>query len=421
MSKIQKITAREILSSGGTPTIEATAILESGVKGKASVAFGASAGSREAMTLVDGNQNRYNGKGMLGGVKNIEQIVGPQLVGMEITAQKKIDQKMIEMDGTEQKSKLGGNAILAVSLACARAGAAEQNKELYQYLKDIYGLAQTNQLPKPMVVMVEGGKHADNTTDLQEYLVAAMGENTAKENVRMMMEIYEALKKILKREGLSTNVGNEGAFAPSGIKDNEAPIRYLVEAIEAAGYKPGEDAGISLDAAANEFFNSSITNYELKLENKKLGTNELIEYYLKWADKYPFVSWEDMLSEDDWEGWVKITARVAGKFPIIADDLTVTNSKLWQKAMEMKAATAILIKLNQAGTLTETIECCRLAVNSGLWIIPSHRGGGETNDTFMVDLAVAVGAQYIKVGPSRGERVEKYNRLMEIENQLVNY
>ncbi|MFA6518076.1 MAG: phosphopyruvate hydratase [Candidatus Shapirobacteria bacterium] len=421
MSNIKSISAREILSSGGAPTVEAKVILDSGVEGKASVAFGASAGSREAVTLVDGDEKRFGGKGMLLAVKNIEEKIGPALAGMEVTEQVAMDKKMLELDGTEQKSNLGGNAILAVSLAVARAGAKENNNELYEYIGKIFEIKRAVKLPKPMVVMIEGGKHADKTTDLQEYLVSALDGRTVAEMVRMEMEIYGELKKILKAEGLSVNVGNEGAFAPSGIDGNEKPMEYLVRAIEAAGYRPGIDCGISLDAAASEFAEAnselSVTNYELRVENKKLTSDELIEYYGQWIGKYPFVSWEDMLDENDWEGWVKLTEKIGGKFPNIADDLTVTNTKLWQKALEMKAASAILVKLNQAGTLTETVECCKLAREKGLWTVPSHRGGGETNDTFMVDLAVAVGAEYIKCGPTRGERVEKYNRLMEIEDK----
>ena len=418
MSNIKTISAREIISSGGAPTVEAKVILDSGVEGRASVAFGASTGSREAVTLVDGDEKRFGGRGVLLAIKNVEEKIGPELAGMEVTEQVAIDKKMIELDGTEQKSNLGGNAILAVSLAVARAGAKENNLELYEYLGKIYGLDRVVRLPKPMVVMIEGGKHADKTTDLQEYLVSALGERSIREMVRMEMEIYEELKKILKVEGLSVNVGNEGAFAPSGIDDNEKPMRYLMRAIEAAGYKAGVDCGISLDAAGSEFFDVSNKIYDLRIGQKKLTSDELIEYYGQWIGKYPFVSWEDMLDENDWEGWVKLTEKIGGKFPNIADDLTVTNTKLLMKAAESNSASGIIIKLNQAGTLTETIECCKLAKEKGWWVIPSHRGGGETNDTFMVDLAVAVGAEYIKCGPTRGERVEKYNRLMEIEEQL---
>ncbi len=423
MSKIKSIYAREILASGGSPSLEVTVTLESGAMGEASVSYGASAGSKEAFVLLDGDQKRYNGKGMLKAVGNINDEIGRLLIGHEAGDQLKIDEIMIAADGTENKNRLGGNAILGVSLAIARAEADNQKLPLYRYLRNVYGIVgEIKKLPKPMIVMIEGGKHADETTDLQEYLVATIGERTAAENVRLEMEIYEALKKILKANNLSTNVGNEGAFAPNGLTSNEQPIEFLVKAIEAAGYKPGTDAGISIDAAASEFAKanseSSIINYQLSIENKILTSEELIAYYSKWIDKYPFVSWEDMLSEFDWDNWPKLVTMINGKFPLIADDLTVTNTKLWQKAIDLKAATAILIKLNQTGTLTETVNCCMLAAKNNFWTVPSHRGGGETNDTFMVDLAVAVGSEYIKVGPTRGERVCKYNRLMRIEEEI---
>jgi len=416
MSKIKQIKAREILASGGAPTLEVTVTLESGAIGEASVSYGASAGSYEATVLLDNDQKRYKGKGMLGAVKNINEIIGPELLELEAGEQRNIDKKMIDLDGTENKAKLGGNAILGVSMAVARAQAAEEGILLYKYLQKTFGLTPVNTLPKPMIVMIEGGKHAAESTDLQEYLVAAMGNRTAAENVRMEMEIYEELKKILKREGKSTNVGNEGAFAPNGLTSNEKPIEYLLEAIKNAGYIPGIDAGISIDAAASEFFAEG--KYNLKIENKVLSGTELIEYYLPWLLKYPMVSFEDMLAEDDWENWVELTSRM-GNMPNIADDLTATNMKRWQKAIEMKAANAILIKLNQAGSVSETIDCCIEAKENSMWTVPSHRGGGESNDTFMVDLAVAVGSEYIKVGPTRGERVCKYNRLMRIEEEMT--
>lgn len=414
MAKIKNVKAREILASGGEPSLQVTVTLETRAIGEASVSYGASAGSREATVLLDKNALRYNGKGMQMAVEIVNKILGPAIIGMEASEQQNIDNRMIDLDGTENKSKFGGNAILGVSMAVCRAQANEENLPLYKYLQKTFNLIN-NILPKPMVVMIEGGKHADETTDLQEYCVSAKGNKSAAENVRMQMEIYQALKKILKREGLSVNVGNEGAFAPDHIKNNELPLQYLVEAIKNAGYIPDVDAGISLDAAASEFYNQK---YNLKIENKLLNSEELINYYCSWIDKYPFVSWEDMLSEFDWESWPKLLEKINGKFPLIADDLTVTNTKIWQEAIDKKAANAILIKLNQAGTVTETIECCKLAIDHNFWTITSHRGGGETNDTFMVDLAVAVGSEYIKVGPTRGERVEKYNRLMRIEEEI---
>ncbi|MFA5532313.1 MAG: phosphopyruvate hydratase [Candidatus Shapirobacteria bacterium] len=419
MSKIKNIFAREILASGGAPSLEVTVTLESGAIGEASVSYGASAGSKEATVLVDGDKTRYNGKGMLKAIENINGMIKDNLIGIDADKQRDIDTIMIDLDGTENKANLGGNAMLGVSLAIARAQALEENLPLYKYLRKAYSIEDIGwKLPKPMIVMIEGGKHADETTDLQEFMVGAMGEKTAAENVRMEMEIYSALKNILKAEKLSTNVGNEGAFAPNGIVSNEKPIEYLVQAIKDAGYTPGTDAGVGIDAAASEFYNQETKKYELKLEKKELTSEELIEYYRPWIEKYPIATMEDMLSEFDWDNWPKMAEAINGKFPLIADDLTVTNVNLWQKAIDMKAATAILIKLNQAGTLTETVDCCLLARKYNLMTMPSHRGGGETNDAFMVDLAVAVGSDYIKVGPTRGERVCKYNRLMRIEEEL---
>jgi enolase 1/2/3 len=421
MSKIKNIYAREILASGGAPSLEVTITLESGAVGEASISYGASAGSKEATVLLDGDNARYNGKGMLKAIENINTTIKNELIGMEALEQREIDNKMIEIDGSENKAVLGGNAMLGVSLAVCRAQAFEEKLPLYKYLRKIYGIGEIGwELPKPMIVMIEGGKHADETTDLQEFMIGALGSRSAAENVRMEMEIYGELKKILKREGLSTNVGNEGAFAPNGISSNEKPLEYFMEAIKNAGYEPGVDAGISIDAAASEFYDEESKKYSLKLENKELSSEELIAYYKAWIEKYPIVTMEDMLSEFDWDNWPKLVEIIGGKFPLIADDLTVTNVKLWQKAIDMKAATAILIKLNQAGTLTETMDCCLLARKYNLATIPSHRGGGETNDTFMVDLAVAVNSAFIKVGPTRGERVCKYNRLMRIEEELKN-
>lgn len=419
MSKIQNIFAREILASGGAPSLEVTVTLESGAIGEASVSYGASAGSKEATVLLDGDKSRYNGKGMLNAIANINTKIKETLVGMEASDQRAIDNKMIDLDGTINKAVLGGNAMLGVSLAVCRAQAAEEKMPLYKYLRKTYGIGDIGwKLPKPMIVMIEGGKHADETTDLQEFMVGAMGDKTAAENVRMEMEIYNALKNILKAEKLSTNVGNEGAFAPNGISSNEKPMEYLTQAIINAGYTPGVDAGVGIDAAASEFYSQETGKYTLKLEGKELTSEELIAYYKPWIEKYKIATMEDMLSEFDWDNWPKMVEAIGGKFPLIADDLTVTNTALWQKAIDMKAATAILIKLNQAGTLTETVDCCLLANQHGLMTMPSHRGGGETNDTFLVDLAVAVNSAYIKVGPTRGERVCKYNRLMRIEEEL---
>lgn len=412
---IVKIQSREILASGGAPSLEVKVVLDSGASGVASVSYGASAGSKEAFVLLDGNPKRYNGQGMLKAVENVNKKIAPLLVGKSFIDLRAVDAAMIEADGTENKSNFGANAILGVSMAAARAEAAAKKMELYEYLREAFGVSGTITLPKPMVVMIEGGKHADNSTDLQEYLLAVTKDQPAAENVRMAMEIYQSLKMVLRQEKLSTNVGNEGAFAPEGIANNERPIDLIVKAINAAGYHPGTDAGISLDAAASEFYRDGA--YVLKTEGKTLSASELIETYASWFAKYPMVTCEDPLSEFDWDNWPSITAKAG--IPIVADDLTVTNVKLWQEAIDKKAANAILIKLNQAGTVTETVDCCLLAKRYNFATIPSHRGGGETNDTFLVDLAVAMGSTWIKVGPTRGERVCKYNRLMEIEEILA--
>jgi enolase len=419
-ARIKKICAHEILASGGYPTVEAIVELESGANGIASVPYGASAGSHEATVLTDDDKKRYNGHGVLTATATINKTIAPALIGTNADEQRQIDTLMIAADGTATKNKLGGNSILAVSLAVAKAAARDNHVPLYQHIRDIYSLPLKNYyLPNPMVVVIEGGKHADDTTDLQEYLISAIGRDSARENIRIAIESYMALKQILKQEGLSTNVGNEGAFAPNGIPGNEAPFAYITKAIEAAGYTPGIDAGISIDAAASEFFENGM--YHLRIDNKSLTPEELMSYYLPWFTKYPLVTIEDMLHEDDWEHWPILTSQAAAAhIPNIGDDLTVTNGKRLQKAIDLKAINAILIKLNQIGSLTETVDCCMLARQHGMFTVPSHRGGGETNDTSMVDLAVAVNAAFIKVGPTRGERVAKYNRLMAIEEELGN-
>lgn len=438
---IKKITAHEILASGGYPTVEVEVELESGIIGKASVPYGASAGSHEATVLNDGDNSRYNGNGVLVAINNIINEIAPKLIGMDANNQRSIDELMIELDGTPNKARLGGNAILAVSLAVAYAAAKEKKVPLFKHIAETFqtGLNfpsgsynegsnadqnfgssyDTTNLPNPMVVVIEGGKHADETTDLQEFCITAIGTESVKEKVRKSIESYHALKTILKENNFSTNVGNEGAFAPNGLPSNEAPLNYIVEAIKKAGYNPGVDLAISIDAAASEFYKDG--KYNLSIENKSLTSQELIEYYKNWLGKYPIVTIEDMLDEDDWENWPAMTA-VAKEHNIenIGDDLTVTNIERLQKAIDLNAISAILIKLNQIGSVSETVDCCMLAKKNNMMTVVSHRGGGETNNTAMVDLAVAVGSRFIKVGPTRGERVSKYNRLMEIERILTN-
>ena len=416
--KITNIHGYEILASGGYPSIECQVTLEDGSVGVASVPYGASAGSHEATVLLDNDASKWNGKGMNKAVDNINNLIAPKLTGQDAFSQKEVDQLMIKLDGTPNKANLGGNAVLAVSLAVARASAVSQKKELFQYIADTYSTGvDFKSLPQPMIVVIEGGKHADDTTDLQEFCFTATRQSSVKENLRMIMESYHALSKVLKEKNLSINVGNEGAFAPNGIASNEAPFDFMLKAISNAGYQAGSDIGISIDAAASEFFQDG--SYNLSVEGKSLSAQELISYYETWLNKYPIVSIEDMLHEDDWENWSKLKL-IADKHnvPLVGDDLTVTNIERLQKAINEKAISAILIKLNQIGTLSETVACCLLAKENGLKTITSHRGGGETNDNAMVDLAVAVGSSYIKVGPTRGERVSKYNRLMEIERKL---
>lgn len=417
MPKIIDITAREIIASGGYPTVESKVRLDSNISATASVPYGASAGSHEAVMKTDRDPTRYSGKGVLEVVGNIEDKITPKLVDKDPNKQREIDQTMLELDGTENKSKLGGNATLAVSLAVAKAAARDKDIPLFSHLRDVFEIKEDVKLPKPMAVAIEGGEHADQTTDVQEYCLSIIKDEGPKENIRKILECYHELRSILNQEGFSTNVGNEGAFAPSGIESNEKPLEFLVRAIKQAGYTPGEDIGISLDAAASEFYQNG--KYELKLEDKTFSSEELLEFYRSWFEKYPIVSVEDLFAEDDWSSWVKLNNKLKKQDILnVGDDLTVTNKSRLNTAIEKGAITAILIKLNQIGSVSETIETCRLANKHNLVTIPSHRGGGETNDTAMIDLALAVGSEYIKVGPTRGERVCKYNRLLQLEEKI---
>lgn len=416
--KLKNLFAHEILASGGYPTLEVIAELESGHMGLASVPYGASAGSHEASVIVDADPNRWHGQGMHRAQMNVLTEMKNALINTDVENPREVDDSLIKLDGTAQKSQLGGNAILAVSLATARAVASAKEQSFYRFIIESYNLhPDLSILPHPMVVAIEGGKHADDTTDLQEFCMLGLQPNSPTEAIRQTLESYHSLKKVLKGANLSTNVGNEGAFAPSNIASNEAPLKYIMQAIEMAGYEPGKDIGIAIDAAASEFFKEG--KYQLSLEGKSYTSLELIEYYRYWLENYPISTLEDPLHEDDWEYW-PVMKKLADihQVPLIGDDLTVTSMDRLKKAIELKAISAILIKLNQIGTLTETIDCCQLANQHGLMTVTSHRGGGETNDTAMVDVAVAVGSAYIKVGPTRGERVAKYNRLMEIEREL---
>jgi len=416
--KITSVSGQEVLASGGYPTLQATVILDDQSSASVSVPYGVSTGSHEAVMLTDNDPTRYQGKGVLKAVQNIGQIIAPSIIGQPAENQQQVDQIMIDLDGTPNKNRLGGNAILAISLAVAKATANSKNIPFYQYIIDTYQ-TQPNlkSLPKPMMVAIEGGKHAHQSTDLQEYCLTALGHSSCEQSIESVLETYHILEKVLSDHHLSTNVGNEGAFAPEGIESNESPLKYLTQAIEQAGFKPGLDMGISIDAAASEFYRDG--QYHLCLEHQDMSSDQLIAYYSPWLDKYPIISVEDMLAEDDWPAWTKLT-QITQQHQILnlGDDLTATNVTRLQRAIDEKAISAILIKLNQVGTLTETVQCCLLAGKHGLVTVPSHRGGGETNDTSLVDLAVAVGSSFIKVGPTRGERISKYNRLIEIEKGL---
>lgn len=418
-TSIKSIAAHEILSSGAYPTIETTLTLENGISGIASVPFGVSAGSKEAEVLLDGDKKRYQGKGCRKAISNIEKIIAPRLKGVNALGQRMVDHILNDLDPSPRKEELGGNAILSVSLACTRAAAKAESVELYQYIRELSGGERYSSLPvrkysipRPMMVVIEGGAHADHSTDFQEYLICPLQNVKYHDQVRMGIEVYYETKKILQRKGYNTNVGTEGAFAPAGIGSNEEPVRILIEAIEMAGYVPGKDIGIAIDAAASEFYRQG--QYVLSCEKKKLSAEALISYYQKIVQKYGILSLEDGLAEDDWQNWSKLYRKLGKQTVIVGDDLTVTNVKYLQKAINERAINAIIIKPNQVGTLTETLETIALAQKNKIQTIVSHRGGGDTNDTFIMDLGVAAGSAFTKVGPSRGERVEKYNRMMRI-------
>ncbi|PKL72414.1 phosphopyruvate hydratase [Candidatus Kuenenbacteria bacterium HGW-Kuenenbacteria-1] len=427
-SKIKNIYAREILDSRGDPTIETMIELENGISTKASVPSGASTGIYEAMELRDNNSKRYDGKGILNACKNVNTKIAQALKGMDVTQQQKIDQKMIDLDKTENKSNLGANAILSVSLACARLASKSQNIELYKYISSNFQFSTFNfQLPVPMFNILNGGKHADTNLDFQEFMIIP-ARKEFKEMVRVGAEIFYQLKNVLSKKGYNTNVGNEGGYAPN-INSNKEAIELILEAIKKTKYKSDKDIFLGLDVAASEFYNKEKNKYILKADNLILSCEELINLYLDLTKKYPIISIEDPLEQNDWEGWIQINSKFNppadgqnSKLLIVGDDFFVTNTKRLQKGIEQGCANAILIKLNQIGTLTETINCIKLAQKNNYKVIISHRSG-ETCDDFIADLAVAVSADYIKAGSlSRGERVCKYNRLMEIENQLkINY
>ena len=414
MGKIAKIHARQILDSRGNPTIEVDLTSDSGHTGRAAVPSGASTGIHEAVELRDGDKSQYLGKGVLKAVANVNGLLNSQLHGMDLGDQKGLDQKMIELDGTDNKSNLGANAILGVSLAAAKAAALEQQVSLFRHL----GGPNEVTLPMPMMNILNGGSHADNGIDFQEFMVMPVGASSFTEALRMGVEVFHALKAVLKKENLSTNVGDEGGFAPN-IKSNEDAIRYVLAAIESAGYKPGEDLYIALDPAASEFFLEDENVYHLfKSTGDKLSPAEMVAYWKDWTDKYPIISIEDGMAEDDWDGWKLITESLGDTTQLVGDDLFVTNVNRLQRGIDEEIANSILIKVKQIGTLTETLNAIKLAKDNQDTSVMSHRSG-ETEDTTIADLSVAFGTGQIKTGSaSRTDRTAKYNQLLRIEEEL---
>ena len=409
---IKDVKAREILDSRGNPTVEVEVKLEDGTVGRAGVPSGASTGIHEALELRDGDKKRYNGKGVLQAVDNVNKLIASEICGWNPVDQAALDEKLIMLDGTPNKSRLGANAILGVSLAVARAAALSLRLPLYRYL----GGLGARVLPVPMFNILNGGVHANwQGTDLQEFMIAPVGAPSLREAVRWGSEVYQALKSVLKNRGYSTGVGDEGGFAPA-LKKNAEAIELIVEAIEKAGYKPGEEVAIALDAAASSFYEDGF--YNLRTEGKKVKAEEMVEIYREWTEKYPVFSIEDGLAEDDWEGWKTLNERLGQKVQLVGDDIFVTNVERIKRGIEERAANSVLIKLNQIGTLTETILAIDLARRASWTAVISHRSG-ETVDSFIADFSVAMGTGQLKTGaPCRGERVEKYNQLMRIEEEL---
>ena len=417
MSKIAKIHAREILDSRGNPTVEADVYLESGATACAAVPSGASTGSKEALELRDGDKKRFLGKGVLKAVANVNKIIAKALVGEEADNQKKIDRMMIELDGTPNKSKLGANAILAVSMAVLKASAYDAKMPLFAYIAEKFGGAVNGKyiMPAPMMNIINGGAHADNSADIQEFMIMPAGAKNFREAVRMGSEIFHNLKKVLKDKKLNTNVGDEGGFAPT-LSSNKEALEAILAAIGAAGYKAGKDVSIAIDSAANEFYKEK--KYILKKDNLELTGAETVGYYEKLVSQYPIVSIEDGLAEGDWENWRLLNKKLGKKIQIVGDDIFVTNPEIIKKGIKEKAANAVLIKVNQIGTVNETVEAVKMAQYAGWGTIISHRSG-ETEDTFIADFAVGLGVGQIKSGSlSRTDRVAKYNQLMRIEEIL---
>jgi len=413
MSEIIEIRAREILDSRGNPTVEADVVLDSGAVGRAAVPSGASTGEHEAVELRDGDPKRYGGKGVLRAVQHIEETILPALRGMDAIAQVEIDRALIELDATPNKERLGANSILAVSMAVARAAAADVGLPLYRYL----GGPMARTLPVPMMNVLNGGAHATNTVDFQEFMIVPLGAETFADALRMGAEVFHSLKKVLVKRGLSTGVGDEGGFAPN-LKNDEDALAALIEAIEGANYAPGKQVALALDPAASELFDKNGHYVFKKSGAGSLDAHAMIDLYARWLDQYPIVSIEDGLAEDDWDGWAALTAALGDRVQLVGDDIFVTNTSRLARGIESHVANAILIKVNQIGTLTETLEAIEMARSAGYLSVISHRSG-ETEDVFISDLAVATSAGQIKTGSaSRGERVAKYNQLLRIEEML---
>jgi enolase len=414
MSQIIDIKARQILDSRGNPTVEAEVYTEYGVMGRAAVPSGASTGAHEAVELRDGDKKVYLGKGVLKAVENINKDIADRLIGMDVFEQNEIDRVMLKLDDTENKSKLGANAILAVSLACAKAAAIEAEMPFYRYI----GGVSANTLPIPLMNILNGGSHADNSIDFQEFMVVPVHADSFAESLQMGTEVFHHLKAVLKKKGYSTNVGDEGGFAPN-IPSNEEAIETVLKAIEEAGYKPGKDIFIAMDAATTEFYNEKTGLYTFKKSDKReMDAAGMVAYWKEWTEKYPIISIEDGMAEDDWKGWAELTKVLGDKVQLVGDDLFVTNTKRLQKGIDKGVANSILVKVNQIGSLTETIEAVNLATRNSYTNIMSHRSG-ETEDTTIADLAVALNSGQIKTGSaSRTDRIAKYNQLLRIEEEL---
>ena len=413
MSLIDLVYAREVLDSRGNPTVEVEVALESGAVGRAIVPSGASTGAFEAVELRDGDKGRYIGKGVEKAVANVNEIIAPELEGMDAFDQPAIDALMIELDGTHNKGKLGANAILGVSMAVARAAAEELGLPLFQYI----GGVNAKQLPVPMMNILNGGEHADNSVDVQEFMILPVGAKSFREGLRMGAEVFHSLKKVLSERGLACGVGDEGGFAPN-LGSNREALELIVEAIEKAGYKPGDDVRLGLDVAATEMYDKETKLYDLKHEGKKLTAEQMVDLYEEWVNNFPIVTIEDGLDEEDWDGWKVLTDRLGKKVQLVGDDLFVTNTERLERGIEAGVANSILIKVNQIGTITETLDAIEMAKRAGYTAVISHRSG-ETEDTTIADLAVAVNAGQIKTGaPSRTDRVAKYNQLLRIEEMV---